>query len=545
MDTRRFILFSALGLLAYLLLNAWQADYPAEATQAAGHSLAELSQDITAPSADRIPVTNRQPRAVIEIKSDVLSLQVDLAHGDIINANLLTYPVSLADKNNPYPLLSDKKPGFYRAANQLFVLNQTDNKALSLNFTSKEKQYALAPDQSQLTVTLDGHDANGLSVQKQFILTKGSYLVDVRYKLNNSGTSTWQGYLATQLLRDSPQEDKSSLFHVGSYTGGSYSNPDSHRYQKVSFSEMNKKNLNQTVTGGWFAMQQRYFLTAWIFNKTDTYRLYTRAHHNQYTFGAVSPVLSVKPNEEKTVNLGLYLGPEIADTLSHIAPGLDLTIDYGWLWFISSLLFSVMTAIYSVLGNWGWSIVLVTALVKLVFYRLSATSYRSMAAMRNLQPKIQALRERYGDDKAKMSQATMELYRQEKINPLAGCLPLVIQIPVMIGLYWVMIESVQLRQAPFVLWINDLALPDPWHVLPVLMGLSMLVQQRLNPAPPDPLQARLMLFLPVLFTGLFWNFPAGLVLYWTVNNSLTLLQQWYIARQYHQTKVQTNWAMMK
>ena len=247
--------------------------------------------------------------------------------------------------------------------------------------------------------------------------------------------------------------------------------------------------------------------------------------------------INLKPGEQQSVGSQLYLGPETADILKAIAPGLDLTIDYGWLWFISSLLFSLMSMIYHLVGNWGWSIVLVTCLIKLAFYRLSATSYRSMAGMRQLQPKLQALREKFGDDKAKMSQATMEMYKQEKVNPLSGCLPMIVQIPVFIALYWVLVESVELRQAPFIFWIKDLASPDPWHVLPLIMGATMFIQQRLNPAPPDPMQAKLMMFLPVLFTGLFWNFPAGLVLYWTVNNTLTILQQWYITRKYTSNNV--------
>ena len=534
MDIRRFILFSALGLVSYFIINAWQVDYPATVSHVSVVPLAGEKKPQ--------PISNSE---VVEVKTDVLALKIDLAQGDVVGAKLLTYPVSLEDKNTPYTLLSNQNPGVYIAGSQLFALNSSDNKPLAMHFHSKQMHYQLAPEQAELVVTLDGQDEQGLSVKKQFILTKGSYLIQVRYVLTNNSAKAWRGYLNSQLLRDTPKEDKSSLFHVGSYTGGSYSNPGVHRYQKVTFKEMTKSNLEQTVNGGWFAMQQRYFLTAWILNKQDKNRLYTRAYDNQYIIGSVSPVISVNPDEHQTTQIALYLGPEIADTLSQIAPGLDLTIDYGWLWFISSLLFSVMTSIYSWVGNWGWSIVLVTALVKLVFYRLSATSYRSMAAMRNLQPKMQALRERYVDDKAKLSQATMELYRQEKINPLAGCLPLIIQIPVMIALYWVMIESVQLRQAPFVLWINDLALPDPWHVLPVLMGITMLLQQRLNPAPPDPMQARVMMFLPLLFIGLFWNFPAGLVLYWTVNNSLTLLQQWFITRQYDQVKVKKKWVVQK
>ncbi len=340
----------------------------------------------------------------------------------------------------------------------------------------------------------------------------------------------------TQLLRSSPQEDKSSMFHIGSYIGASYSNPAHHRYQKVPFKDMTKANLNVDAQGGWIAMQQHYFVTAWIPNSESRSKFYTRAVDDDYTIGAVSQPMVVEPATQKEIDSKLYVGPEITGALKEIAPGLDLTVDYGWLWFLSSLLFSLMKVINSFVGNWGWSIVLVTMLIKLAFYRLSATSYKSMAGMRKLQPKLLALRERYGDDKAKMSQATMELYRQEKVNPLGGCLPIIIQIPVFIALYWVLLESVELRQAPFILWIKDLAVADPYHVLPIIMGGTRLIQQHLNPAPPDPMQAKVMMFLPIFFTALFWNFPAGLVLYWIVNNTLSILQQWYITRKYGDEK---------
>ena len=357
-------------------------------------------------------------------------------------------------------------------------------------------------------------------------------MINVLSDISNEGSSAWQGFLNMQIFRTAPDEDKSSMFHIGSFTGASYSNPGVARYKKINFSDMTKSNLDLTVKSGWIAMQQHYFLSAWVPTPQSKNTVYTRAAGDSYTIGLVSQELVLTPGENKTVGANLYVGPETTSTLEAISPGLDLTIDYGWLWFLSSFLFNVMSAIYRVIGNWGWSIVLVTVLVKLVFYRLSASSYRSMAGMRKLQPKLQALRDRCGDDKAKLSQATMELYRQEKINPLGGCLPILVQIPVFIALYWVLLESVELRQAPFIFWIKDLAAADPFHVLPVIMGITMLIQQRLNPAPPDPMQAKIMMFLPVLFTGLFWGFPAGLVLYWVVNNSLSILQQWIITRKY-------------
>jgi len=302
---------------------------------------------------------------------------------------------------------------------------------------------------------------------------------------------------------------------------------------------MSKANLQVDATGGWIAMQEHYFLTAWI-PKADVKNVfYTRSMNNDYTIGAVSLPIQLNPGQNTTLGAKLYIGPEDTKTLAGLAPGLDMTVDYGFFWFVSDPLFKIMSAINQVLGNWGWTIVLMTLLIKAIFYRLSARSYRSMAGMRKLQPKLLALKERYGDDKAKLSQATMELYRQEKVNPLGGCLPILVQIPVFIGLYWVLLESVELRQAPFIFWIRDLSVMDPYHVLPLIMGGTMFVQQKLNPAPPDPVQAKLMMFLPLLFTALFWSFPAGLVLYWIVNNTLSILQQWYITRKYGSEETKT------
>jgi YidC/Oxa1 family membrane protein insertase len=549
MDMRRFVLFAMLALVSYSLVTAWRVDYP-ERTARPSVTQKTLAADLLPANptsnvpqgpdetSDRVnlPATAVMS-SLIHIKTDVLDLHVDLARGDIVQANLLDYPVSLDQQDKPFKLLMDDANSRYVANSGLFTVSGEANQPLNIQFKSQASAYELQPNQTTLKVVLQGEETNGLFINKIMTLTKGSYLIDIQYVLANSSSKIWKGYMNSQLLRRSPLEDKSSPFHVGSYIGASYSNPGVHRYQKVTFKDMTKTNLEATVDGGWIAMQQRYFLTAWIPNVNTKNKFYTRASSDgSYIIGSVSQLITLDPEEKKSVTSRLYVGPEVAQTLKSIAPGLDLTIDYGWLWFISALLFSLMKTIYQGVGNWGWSIVLVTAFVKLAFYRLSATSYRSMAGMRKLQPKMQALRDRYGDDKAKISQATMELYRQEKVNPLAGCLPLIVQIPVMIALYWVLAESVELRQAPFVLWITDLTLPDPWHVLPLLMGLTMFIQQKLNPAPPDPMQAKVMMFLPVLFTGLFWSFPSGLVLYWTVSNTLTILQQWHITRKYSEDK---------
>lgn len=568
METRRLILYAALALVLYSLWTAWQVDYPQSLSQTAQGetSLPNLNANEAKPKINPLLPDLGEQKTVetsalsttesgsapnneqtdkpslsgssnnvdklIHVKTDVLDITIDTEQGDIIGAKLLDYPVSADEKELPTVLLTEQNSHRYTANSSILENSANGVQNINFNFHPEATNFKLDDNQDKINVILIGQSADGLQVKKTFVFTKGNYLINVLYDISNESSSSWQGFLNMQIFRTAPDEDKSSMFHIGSFTGASYSNPGTTRYKKVSFSDMSKANLNLPVKSGWIAMQQHYFLSAWIPSPKTKNTFYTRAAGDTYTIGLVGQPLVLTPGENKTIGANLYIGPEITSNLEAISPGLDLTIDYGWLWFLSSFLFTVMKAIYQIIGNWGWSIVLVTVLVKLVFYRLSATSYRSMAGMRKLQPKLQALRERSGDDKAKLSQATMELYRQEKINPLGGCLPIVVQIPVFIALYWVLLESVELRQAPFIFWIKDLAAADPFHVLPVIMGLTMLIQQRLNPAPPDPMQAKIMMFLPILFTGLFWSFPAGLVLYWVVNNSLSILQQWIITRKY-------------
>lgn len=545
MDIRRVVLYAALGLTIFSLWTAWQKDYPAVAVQQVSQNpdavntsdsllpvVKEQTTDTqnTATETEKLAQDNESKS--ISVKTDVLDLVIDTRHGDIVNAKLLKFPLNVDNKDIPFTLFQNQSAEKYVANSSLFTSTGQSVKNYDFHFTANKDSYEMVSNENDLIVMLNGKTDSGLDVKKEFKFNRGSYQIQVNYLIENKGTEAWKGYMNTQILRSSPQEDKSSIFHVGSYTGASYSNPPKHKYQKVSFKQMTKDNLDLSVDGGWVAMQQHYFLSAWIPAKDSKNLVYTRSADNDFTIGAVSPVIIVEPSSAKSISATLYVGPEDTTVLKDISPGLELTVDYGWLWFLSSLLFTLMKSIHSVVGNWGWSIVIVTVLIKLAFFRLSATSYKSMAGMRKLQPKLLALRERYGDDKAKMSQATMELYRQEKVNPLGGCLPIIVQIPVFIALYWVLLESVQLRQAPFIFWINDLAAADPYHILPIIMGATMLIQQRLNPAPPDPMQAKVMMMLPFVFTALFWSFPSGLVLYWIVNNTLSILQQWYITRKY-------------
>ena len=566
METRRFILYAILAFILYSMWTKWQLEYatqgnvPGQTLHASENSFNATSganallpnvvdektienqnnlktasdQQVSSPLDHDVTETALRNR-LIHVTTDQMALDIDSTFGDIVKVALLDYPIDINDKA-PFLLLTDESGHQYTANSSLLEKTTGGVNSIQFHFHTDADHYQFYDKQDNLNVVLSGQTDNNVLVKKIFHFTKGSYLIHVTYEVNNQSTDTWLGYFNTQLLRSAPEEDKSSMFHIGSYTGASYSNPTAQRYKKVSFADMSKGNLNLSVNGGWIAMQQHYFLSAWVPSAETKNTFYTRTANEDYTIGFVSQPLIVNPGETKTYGAQLYIGPEVTSTLKEISPGLDLTIDYGWLWFLSSFLFTIMKTIYAGVGNWGWTIVLVTVLVKLAFYRLSATSYRSMAGMRQLQPKLQALRERCGDDKAKLSQATMELYRQEKINPLGGCLPIIVQIPVFIALYWVLLESVELRQAPFILWIHDLSMSDPYHVLPVIMGATMLIQQRLNPAPPDPMQAKIMMFLPVLFTGLFWNFPAGLVLYWIVNNSLSILQQWYITQKFSDNK---------
>lgn len=545
MDIRKITLYAALIFIVYSLWISWQHDYPPIKNQSS-YPNKNLSQTPSAHSGlmptvqpqgsqeepkGVKPLLRTEPASVIDVQTDVLKIKMDTAQGDIILAELLAYPVSVEEKDKPFTLLDKDADKRYVANSNILIHESGATKEVDFDFKAPAQQYRLEPNQERFEVVLEGTDNSGLVVKKIFTFTRGSYVVDLRYELANKGDKTWQGYMNTQILRTDPKV-QSSVFGVSAYTGASFGNPGHSKYQKVSFSDMVKSNLQTDVLGGWIAMQEHYFLTAWIPPAQEKSVFYTRSMNNNYTIGSVSNSISVQPEQTINLNAKLYMGPENTEVLAGLAPGLDMTVDYGFFWFVSAPLFKIMSAINSILGNWGWTIVLVTLLIKALFYRLSARSYRSMAGMRKIQPKLLALKERFGDDKAKLSQATMELYRQEKVNPLGGCLPILVQIPVFIGLYWVLLESVEFRQAPFILWIRDLSVMDPYHVLPLIMGGTMLIQQKLNPAPPDPVQAKMMMLLPLVFTALFWSFPAGLVLYWIVNNTLSILQQWYITRKY-------------
>lgn len=541
MEFRKIILYIALTAVVFALWEAWQKDYPpttavmtAEQTSPGSANVPPISVQgstiMTPPSTPGIQATPQNPRQIVPVRTDVLQVGIDTRGGNVVQLALPKYPQTIDTPDVPVQLFNTNPSTLYEAQSGLIGESGPDTQTGQVTFTPEKTQYEMQPNQNTMDVRFTWSNPNGLKITKIFSFQRGKYEIPVRYEIVNNSQEPWTGQFYAQ-LKQKPTATSNSIFSLHTFMGAAYSTPQN-TYEKLSFGKMEKENLDRSGLGGWIAMQQRYFLSSWIPPQNQENHFYTRSSSEKiYTIGYVGPVITVPPGGTAHASAILYGGPEAVDQLKILAPHLDLTIDYGWLWPISKAIFWVMKHIYNWVGNWGWAIVLVTLLIKIIFYKLSETSYRSMAKIRNLTPKIQAIKDRYGDDRQKMSQATMELYKKEKVNPLSGCLPILVQIPFFIALYYVLIESVELRQAPFIFWIRDLSARDPYFVLPVLMGISMFLQQRLNPPPPDPMQAKLMMFLPAIFTVFFIAFPAGLVLYWLVNNCLSALQQWYIMRR--------------
>ena len=383
--------------------------------------------------------------------------------------------------------------------------------------------------QDSLTVDLVWQSEDGVQVTKRYTFRRGTHAIELTHLISNGSDTTWTGREYRQLQRGEPADSGNVFMYT--YTGGAiFSQQD--KYQKYDFEELGAGKLDRDVTDGWISMIQHYFLGAFIPPRGEQQHFYgKRLSNGRAVIGTYTPAKTLAAGGSDSFTGILFVGPKLQEELAQLAEGLDLTVDYGWLVFIAKPMYWVLDQIQDVVKNWGWTIIIFTILIKLVFFKLSETSYRSMANMRKLTPRIQALKDRYGDDKQRMQQAMMEMYKTEKINPLGGCLPMLVQIPFFIALYWVLLESVELRQAPWILWIDDLSIKDPYFVLPLIMGASMLIQQKLNPPPPDPMQAKIMMALPIVFTAMFAFFPAGLVLYWVVNNILSIAQQWVITKR--------------
>ena len=551
MDFRRSIILVALAVVSYMLILAWNEDYGQTNTvqktvqapikeqtfDTENEPTIKNSDDFVTPeevsqnnivSANSLESSKSQ---VVHVSTDVLDIQIDLKGGNIISATMPNYKTSLGS-DEPLSLL-EKTNRHYVVESGLFGKNGFDSSKNGPlpTYSAAKSGYILNESDQELTIDLSYQDQSGVTVTKRYQFQRDSYLIKVSYLINNQSEQVWEANFSGKIVRDQ-SVDPSTQTSMGmqSFLGMALSSAEK-PYEKYDFEDLKESPINETIQGGWVAFIQHYFLSAWIPSDQQQHTYQSRFRNGLHLMGFISPVTKVAVGEEKTIEASLYIGPKIIERLEQIAPKLDLTVDYGWLFFIAYPLFVLLDFLHSLLGNWGLAIIGVTIVVKALFFKLSAASYRSMANMRRVAPKLKSLKDQYGDDRQKMSQAMMELYKKEKINPLGGCLPILVQMPVFIALYWVILESVQLRHAPFMFWITDLSVKDAYFVLPILMGISMFIQMQLNPAPPDPMQAKIMKIMPIMMTIFFLWFPSGLVLYWLVNNILSISQQWVITRQ--------------
>ncbi|THF62031.1 membrane protein insertase YidC [Pseudothauera rhizosphaerae] len=541
MDQRRLILFLVFSFALVMLWSNWleynRPQPAAVAPQASGTGAASLPTPTAGGSLDAAASLpgGQQAAAVpdtaqrLKVRTDLMVVDISAQGGDIVRMELPAHK-SNEDRTQNFVLFDDGGRHVYAAQSGLIGDGLPNHKTL---FALPGDELALADGQDSLTVRLEAQGGeNGIKVAKLLTFHRGSYLVDIAYEIDNLGEGAIAPRAYFQFTRDGKPAEGVDLYGVKTFTGPAFYT-DAERFQKVQFEDIaeSKAKFARQAADGWVAMVQHYFVSAWLPQDGLQREFYADPlGQGLYRAGVMLPVAEVAPGQKGSIALRLYAGPQEQDKLEDIAPGLDLVVDYGFLTVIAAPLFWVLSWFYRLTGNWGWAIILVTVAIKAVFFPLSAASYKSMAKMRVLGPRLQRLKEVYGDDKAKMQQEMMNLYRTEKINPLGGCLPILVQIPVFIALYWVLLGSVEMRHAPWLGWIQDLSSKDPYFILPIIMGVSMLVQMKLNPTPPDPIQAKVMMALPIVFTFMFLWFPSGLVLYWVVNNILSIAQQWQITR---------------
>ena len=530
MDTKRLILFVIFSFSLLMLWDGWQRQHaPAEVVNAENtdNSIPQAAKpqnpehaDLPNESGFRLGTEKR-----VKVSTDLFNIDIDTLGADLRHVELVKHRADNSETEN-FVLLDDRAaPMLYVAQTGLIGQGLPTHKSV---FTTDADTYALQDGQDKLDVRFSWSGENGIKIDKTYTFHRDSYVIDVAYQIHNNGTSAIDPSVYYQIVHDSDSHQGSAM--MPTFTGGAYFT-EADKFKKISFKDMGKSDLSKNTSDGWVGLVQHYFVSAWIPKDSLAREFYTKKlSDNIYSIGSVSHVGTIAPDSSVTIDAKLFSGPQLQDALKAAAPGLEYTVDYGWLTIIASPLFWILSAIEDLVHNWGVAIILLTILIKLAFYPLSAASYRSMAHLRELAPRLQRLKEQYGDDRQKMHQAMMELYKTEKINPMGGCLPILVQIPVFISLYWVLLGSVEMRHAPFMLWIHDLSAADPYYVLPILMGITMIVQTRLNPTPTDPVQAKVMMIMPVVFSVFFFFFPAGLVLYWLVNNILSIAQQWHINR---------------
>ena len=533
-------------------INTGLNDAEELAEQSTSNASVNLTDDEDIPSLSAetdtvVEVANTvRNQELIFVKTDTFSLHIDPRGGDIVDLALNQHLTDIDMPNLPFALLENNQTRTYIAQSGLIGKNGTDTREGRPLFASSAKSYRMGDEQEQLEVNLV-LEQQGVEIIKRFRFSRDSYLIELDYLINNNSENPFSAAFYGQIKRDNSQDpgaESGGGLGMQPYLGFATTTSDE-RFKKIDFEDVAEKTFQQTMQGGWIAMIQHYYLSAWVGDANSENRYNTVKTRSGFNIARVTgPVINVDAKQNAVISNQFYAGPKDQYTLEKIAPNLDLSVDYGWLWFIAQPLYALLffinngvfhafgfdKEVFSGIGNWGFSIIILTILVKLAFFSLNAKAYRSMAKMRAVQPKMLELREKYGDDRQKQSQEMMKLYQTEGVNPIGGCLPMLVQMPVFIALYWVLLESVELRHAPFIGYIKDLAAMDPYFIMPLVMGASMWFQQKLNPPPPDPMQAKVMQFLPIIFTFFFLFFPAGLVLYWVVNNILSIAQQWIITK---------------
>ncbi|MBJ3816789.1 membrane protein insertase YidC [Shimwellia pseudoproteus] len=533
MDSQRNLLIIALLFVSFMIWQAWEQDH---APQPQAQQSTQTTTTSAGNAADQGVPASGQGKT-ITVKTDVLELTINTRGGDVEQALLLTYPQELRS-NSPFELLETKPNFIYQAQSGLTGRDGPDNPASGPRplYNTAQDTFTLADGQNELAIPLSYTDAAGNTFTKTFTLKRGEFAVNVDYSVKNTGAKPLElatfGQLKQTMTLPATRDTGSNNFALHTFRGAAYSTPDE-KYEKYKFDKIaDNENLNLSSKGGWVAMLQQYFATAWVPRNNGTNNFYTADLGNGIgAIGYKSEPVLVQPGQTAQLGSTLWVGPEVQDKMAAVAPHLDLTVDYGWLWFISQPLFKLLKFIHSFLGNWGFSIIVITFIVRGIMYPLTKAQYTSMAKMRMLQPKIQAMRERLGEDKQRISQEMMAMYKAEKVNPLGGCFPLVIQMPIFLALYYMLMGSVELRHAPFALWIHDLSAQDPYYILPILMGITMFFIQKMSPTTvTDPMQQKIMTFMPVIFTVFFLWFPSGLVLYYIVSNLVTIIQQQLIYR---------------
>jgi YidC/Oxa1 family membrane protein insertase len=541
MDWQKNILIVAILAVSLLLVirykefNDLHAPKITETVATSSSSVASTGSLVTPQStavADNKPVTSNSSK-IIQVKTDSLNVSIDTLGGDIVEVTLPKHSVSLDQPDQPFVLLDQRNDHTYITQSGLFGINGTNGVDGSKPvFTVAQDKYELAENQNELIVDLV-YQQGDVKITKQFTFKKGEYQIGLKYLIDNQSDNTWSAKFFARIIHDGKRFTKVSALEMNPFLGVATTNNEEN-YKKYHFEDIAKDGVvTFTHQNGWISLVQHYFISAWVPNPESTIQYSIRQDKSSllYVLGFETPDMVVPAKQQQSVDAIFYAGPKDTDKLKTIAPHLNLTVDYGWLWWIAIPLFWLLQHIHLLVGNWGLAIIGLTFVVKLAFYRLSKSSYMSMAKMKKLQPKLADLKERYGEDRQRFSQEMMKLYKTEKVNPLGGCLPLLIQMPVFIALYWVLMESVELRHSPFFLWIEDLSRMDPYFVLPILYGISQFITMKFSPQPPDPMQARIMQMLPFVFTFMFLWFPSGLVLYWLTNNILQIIQQYIITKE--------------